>query len=316
MDIYQHRGVFVENLATQQYYNIIEFALQQPRKKYHKADSRYQYYEAHHILPKSIFPEYKKSLWNKVLLTAEEHFNCHKLLLDMTTGKNRSKMVCAFWYMTSAKTPDMHRMEVTGEEFTQSKLQWTEYMSSLSSGRECSPETKAKISAANKGRIPSSRTIAAAIKHNTGRKKDPIAVEKSRLAQIGNTNVLGYKSWTNGIDDKLSETCPGEGWYLGRTYRHSEETRQKIADTGKGRLVSNETKKKKSEKMKGYQWPEDFGAKISASKKGKKTNQQEIMGRKYSAMNENEFNEYISKMKSLLAKNRATNLRNKWINIK
>ena len=68
--------------------------------------------------------------------------------------------------------------------------------------------------------------------------------------------------------------------------------------------------------MKGYQWPDDFGAKISASKRGKKTNQQEIMGRKYASMNENEFNEYISKMKSLLAKNRATNLRNKWINIK
>lgn len=96
MNIYQHRGVFANNLATHQYYNIIEFALQQSRKKYRKTDSRYQYYEAHHVLPKSIFPEYTKSIWNKVLLTAEEHFNCHKLLLDMTDGKNRSKMVRAF----------------------------------------------------------------------------------------------------------------------------------------------------------------------------------------------------------------------------
>lgn len=216
--------------------------------------------------------------------------------------------------MTSAKTPEMHRMEVTGEDFAQSKLQWSEYMSSLNAGRECQPETKSKISAANKGRIPSPHTIAAAIKHNTGRKKDPIAVEKSRLAQIGNTNVLGYKSWTNGIDDKLSDTCPGVGWYLGKTYRHSDQTKKKIGEAGLGRIQSNETKQKKSEKMKGYRWPEEFGAKISAAKKGKPTNQQEIMGRKYAAMNEDEFNEYISKMKSLLAKNRATNLRNKWLN--
>jgi hypothetical protein len=50
-------------------------------------------------------------------------------------------------------------------------------------------------------------------------------------------------------------------------------------------------------------------------KKYRKTNQQEIMGRKYASMNDEEFNSYISKMKSLLAKNRATNLRTKWINI-
>jgi hypothetical protein len=315
MNIYQHQCVFADNLATQHYYSIIENAIQQPRKKYRKTNPLYQYYEEHHVLPKSIFPEYKKSLWNKVLLTAEEHYNCHKLLLEMTDGKNRSKMVCALWYMTSARTLDMHRKIQSGEEFEQAKINWSEYMSELKLGKKCSQETKDKISASNKGRKPSAAAIEAVIKYNTGRKRCPISVEKSRLAQLGNTNVKGRKCWTNGIEDTFSNDCPGEGWHIGKTYKHSELTKRKIGEAGKGRVISDETRKKMSEKSKGIKKADDFGAKISIAKKGKKTNQQEIMGRKYASMNDEEFNSYISKMKSLLAKNRATNLRTKWINI-
>jgi hypothetical protein len=38
------------------------------------------YTEVHHILPKSIFPEFKKDQENLVKLTAREHFICHWLL--------------------------------------------------------------------------------------------------------------------------------------------------------------------------------------------------------------------------------------------
>lgn len=41
------------------------------------------YYEAHHILPKSLFPLWNKRKSNVVLLTAREHFFCHQLLVKI-----------------------------------------------------------------------------------------------------------------------------------------------------------------------------------------------------------------------------------------
>ena len=38
------------------------------------------YYEKHHILPRSLFPNWITKESNTVLLTAREHFFCHQLL--------------------------------------------------------------------------------------------------------------------------------------------------------------------------------------------------------------------------------------------
>ena len=51
-----------------------------------------EYYERHHILPKSLFPLWAKEKRNLVLLTAREHFFCHQLLLKIYPGP---KMACA-----------------------------------------------------------------------------------------------------------------------------------------------------------------------------------------------------------------------------
>jgi hypothetical protein len=312
MNIYNDENLFTNNEFKTEYYAIINYALSLNRKKHKRTHSDYVYYEAHHILPKSLFPEYIKEKWNIVLLTPEEHIKCHKLLVDMTTGEYKHKMVHAAWCMVSRKTVDREIYDVSDTEYGELKRAWSETMSKHNTGRICSEETKQKISKANKGRIPAPHTIEAAIKHNTGRKKCPLGVEKSRLAQIGNSHVKGYTWWTNGVEDSLSGECPADGWYLGRTFKFSDKTKRKIGEAGKGRIRSEKSKKLQSEKMKGYIWPEEFGAKISAGKKGKKTNQQEIMGRRYAGLPDLEFNQYISTMKSLLAKNRATNLRNKW----
>lgn len=64
------------------YMLIIEHAKSQNR---HKGDGNY--YERHHILPKSLFPLWSKRKSNIVLLTAREHFFCHKLLAKIYPGK-------------------------------------------------------------------------------------------------------------------------------------------------------------------------------------------------------------------------------------
>lgn len=52
------------------------------------------YYEAHHILPKSLFPKWKNRSSNIVLLTAREHFFCHQLLIKIFYTP---EMVYALW---------------------------------------------------------------------------------------------------------------------------------------------------------------------------------------------------------------------------
>lgn len=94
MDIYQHRGVFVTNKYCNWYYSIIRRAQCQRRKK-----SKLEYFESHHVLPRSLFKEYSKESWNTVLLTPREHFICHWLLIKMTTGKSYYSMCKALHKM-------------------------------------------------------------------------------------------------------------------------------------------------------------------------------------------------------------------------
>lgn len=59
------------------------------------------YYEIHHILPKSLYPKWTKRKTNKVLLTAKEHYFCHKLLLKIFP--HSSEMGLAYSYLTHDK---------------------------------------------------------------------------------------------------------------------------------------------------------------------------------------------------------------------
>lgn len=57
-----------------------------PYKSRQKAFSD-KYFEFHHILPKSLFPLWKKKESNIVALTAREHFFCHQLLTKIYPSK-------------------------------------------------------------------------------------------------------------------------------------------------------------------------------------------------------------------------------------
>lgn len=55
-----------------------------------------KYYEAHHILPKSLFPNWIKRKSNIVLLTAREHFFCHQLLTKIYPHTKMWRALAAF----------------------------------------------------------------------------------------------------------------------------------------------------------------------------------------------------------------------------
>ena len=59
-----------------------------------------EYYERHHILPKSLYPLWKERSSNLVLLTAREHYFCHKLLVKIFKCK---EMANALFRMSTSK---------------------------------------------------------------------------------------------------------------------------------------------------------------------------------------------------------------------
>lgn len=95
--------IFLLNKYSKWYFNIIQKAKQETRLKSN------EYYEFHHIIPKSIKPEYNKEPWNKVLLTPKEHFICHLLLTKMLKGKDKNKMIYALWTMCNQKNKYQQR---------------------------------------------------------------------------------------------------------------------------------------------------------------------------------------------------------------
>lgn len=80
---------FIYNKYTRVYFNIIE------RAKTRKISD---YTEKHHIIPRSLGGDNGKE--NLVRLTAREHFVCHLLLIRITQGQDKRKMISAVFYLT------------------------------------------------------------------------------------------------------------------------------------------------------------------------------------------------------------------------
>ena len=93
--------MFIDNKYTQCYYRIVE-----NRKVYPLSG----YVERHHIIPKSLGGNNKKE--NLILLSAREHFICHRLLVKMTTGKDKMKMAYAIRMMMWLENPCQDRYKI------------------------------------------------------------------------------------------------------------------------------------------------------------------------------------------------------------
>jgi hypothetical protein len=87
---------------------IYESIIQKAKSENRKRETRYRikkynltfiYYENHHILPRCLGGNDDKE--NLVLLTAKEHYVCHKLLTHIYKGN--TKIICAFHRMTNDK---------------------------------------------------------------------------------------------------------------------------------------------------------------------------------------------------------------------
>jgi hypothetical protein len=86
------------------------------------------YTEKHHIQPRSLGGTDESS--NLVALTAREHFICHWLLVKITTGKDRHKMLNALRMMRAEKSgQERYNTKITARVYESIKQEYAELQS-------------------------------------------------------------------------------------------------------------------------------------------------------------------------------------------
>lgn len=131
-------AMYLINKYTTWYYNIIT--------KAQKRVNQIGYNEKHHIIPKSLGGSNNKS--NLVILTAKEHFICHRLLVKMTEGESRRRMSSAAWGMVNLRNSHQTgRYKVNSTTYARLKSEYRkdpasiEKMRSKLTGRKKPPRT-------------------------------------------------------------------------------------------------------------------------------------------------------------------------------
>ena len=248
------------------------------------------YYESHHILPKSLFPLWAKRKSNLVLLTAREHFFCHQLLAKIYPGQKMGFALIAFTtrpnvdYRISSKEYErikkLHSSLKKGKSFflneeSKKKALKKARETKIKKGLKVSEQQKKAISETLKrkyanGELKSSRTKLTDDQKlkisNTLKSKyesEQIVVwnkgKKCPSSQkFGKDNgMFGKTFWTNGKDNIVSEHCP-EGYWKGITKKINKETeekrKKKISEACKGKHWFNNGKENKF----CYECPEGF----------------------------------------------------------
>jgi hypothetical protein len=128
--------MYLQNKYTRIYFSIIDNARNRKLEGYK---------ELHHIIPLSLGGKDEKD--NLVYLTAREHFICHRLLVKMTYGKDKSKMSQAAWMMVVVGNGH-DRYKINNRTYEYLRLQMSavkQSMSTWNKGITPKDETRKKL---------------------------------------------------------------------------------------------------------------------------------------------------------------------------
>lgn len=239
--------LFIENEETQKYFDIINHSLHSNRQKTSPAAAEFVYYESHHIVPKSLGGSNSKC--NLVLLTAEEHFQCHIHLTKMVEGADKSKMARALFRMVHGNK-DQNTVSIDAEMYAELRARISTEMSFNHKGKRLSVETKQKMSASKMGNMSAEHKQAISdaqsgkIPWNKGL-KDQISQEtRDKIRQ----SKLGRKRGplSDDVRQKMSAAHKGNiPWNAGKggynRKPHSEETKRKIKESWERRRAHKES---------------------------------------------------------------------------
>jgi rubrerythrin len=208
--------MFTDKFYSKVYFSTIEKAV---KRGWKKALGR----ERHHIIPRSLGGSDDKS--NLVYLTCREHFLCHWMLVKMTQGEARNKMLYALMGMRAENEhQNRYRTVFTARVYEHYRIEHARIHSETMKGRP----------AWNKG-IPQTE------EHK----------EKNRQAAL----KRGPRS--KETIEKMKKSREG--------YKHSEETKLKQSLASKGKPkgpMSEEEKLKRSIKQKGVPKNKDHATNI------------------------------------------------------
>jgi hypothetical protein len=192
--------------------------------------------ERHHIVPKSIGGTDDYS--NITFITAREHFICHWLLIKIyPVGEEHWKMLNAL-RMMRAENPNQKRYntKITSRVYAGLKEEYSKLQSQKMSGennpnfgRRWTEEQKKAHSEKIKGRKQTAEEKEKQIKAITGRKRKPFSQEWK--ANLSNSSA-GKNNPRYGVEV-------------------SEETRKKISDKIRGRKHTEEEKKRRADAIRG-----------------------------------------------------------------
>lgn len=187
-----------------------------------------EYFENHHIIPKSCGGDETKN--NKVLLTAKEHYICHYLLIKLFDKKTieRRNMVFAFRTFFLLNNDLMHRY-CCARDYESIKIEYKSLMQEMhknwtkSISKEEYDKWRLKISIGIKKRIFLNGHWWINKKHLRNSKlKIGYA---SSIHQKGNGNSQYGKKWFTNYDNGESHSFfekPNNKWILGRNLFHGE----------------------------------------------------------------------------------------------
>lgn len=230
--------MFLQNKYTAWYLSMIEKA------KLRKIDG---YTERHHIVPKSFGGSNEED--NLVKLTAREHFICHLLLIRMTEGSYKGKMIHALWRFVhgNKKFIDLkinsrlyEHLKIRRSELMKNRIRTPEEEAKRKASRawyKHSLETKKKISESNKGQKRSKETKQKLVDAHQNM-SDEAKHERSR-------KMKEKAAMRQPMSEDTKEKCAE--FHRGR--KRSEETKQKMREAMDARLIKKQVTKLKNAKI-------------------------------------------------------------------
>lgn len=199
----------ITNKYSKLYYNITSNAKQRITEGYT---------ELHHIIPQSMGGSNDKE--NLVELTAREHFICHWLLVKMTEGDDRSKMLYALKGMKAEnKHQQRYHTKITARVYETYRIEHSNNHSKVMKAKNLVPWNKGGVEITDEHR----ENLQNAARN---RKIDPIKQAEGQQKRIA--KVTGRK---DSDEAKLKKSIALKGKLKGPM---SEEQKIKISENSKG----------------------------------------------------------------------------------
>jgi len=212
------------------------------------------YLERHHILPSSMFPDFKDlnlHPWNKASLTPRQHFIAHHMLARAFGYKMwyAFHMMCYAQkgerrYKVGSRIYEELKGKLTVTDETKEKISKTmknimtddmrKARSDSAKRLKHKEETKARIGDAHRNKQVSEETRKKISRANTGRKHSKESIQKRVSSRAGYTH-------SDETRKKISESLKKN---------MTKEARERISNSLKGHDVSEETRRKTSESIK------------------------------------------------------------------